>query len=170
MPNNTIVTINGSINGLRDVLEFASQAAFPVKGHRRKIYVALDTNLIYRWDKVTNAYVGLSSGSTPTPSTFQQILDASFGQAVIGDFNVGSLTLESTDTDTNDVATIQVSPIGASIQSTTGGLASLVNFMVDSRGASIQGLFEYTDDADAVTHGLLTGYIYRTGNDIKIVL
>ena len=41
-----------------DVLEYANLAAFPVTGEAGKIYVALDTNLTYRWSG--SAYVEIS--------------------------------------------------------------------------------------------------------------
>lgn len=41
-----------------DVLEYANFAAFPVEGESGKIYVALDTNLTYRWSG--SAYVEIS--------------------------------------------------------------------------------------------------------------
>ena len=43
-----------------DVLEFASQAAFPATGEGGKIYIALDTNKTYRWGGTT--YVEISAG------------------------------------------------------------------------------------------------------------
>jgi hypothetical protein len=44
-----------------DVLEFASQANFPVTGEASKIYVAKDTNKTYRWSGST--YVYITSGA-----------------------------------------------------------------------------------------------------------
>ena len=41
-----------------DVLEYANLAAFPVSGETSKIYVALDTNRIYRWSG--SAYIEIS--------------------------------------------------------------------------------------------------------------
>jgi len=41
-----------------DVLEYANLAAFPATGESGKIYVAIDTNLTYRWSG--SAYVGIS--------------------------------------------------------------------------------------------------------------
>lgn len=41
-----------------DVLEYASKTAFPAKGETGKIYVALDSNLTYRWSGT--AYVEIS--------------------------------------------------------------------------------------------------------------
>jgi hypothetical protein len=44
-----------------DVLEFANLAAFPVTGETGKLYVALDTNKVYRWSGST--YVFITSGA-----------------------------------------------------------------------------------------------------------
>lgn len=49
-----------------DVLEFANLAAFPVTGSTGKIYVAVDTSLIYRWSG--SIYVEISSSSIPNAS------------------------------------------------------------------------------------------------------
>jgi hypothetical protein len=43
-----------------DVVEYANLAAFPVSGEDSKIYVALDTNLIYRWSG--SQYINIPSG------------------------------------------------------------------------------------------------------------
>ena len=42
-----------------DVLEYNNKAAFPAKGETGKIYVAIDTNLTYRWSG--SAYVEISA-------------------------------------------------------------------------------------------------------------
>lgn len=42
------------------VEEYASLAAFPLVGAADTIYIALDTNIIYRWNTGTSAYVELS--------------------------------------------------------------------------------------------------------------
>lgn len=51
-----------------DVLEYTNLAAFPVTGESGKLYVAIDTNLVYRWSGST--YAGTSSslalGTTST--------------------------------------------------------------------------------------------------------
>ena len=44
-----------------DVLEFANLASFPVTGETGKIYLALDTNITYRW--TGSAYVQIGGGS-----------------------------------------------------------------------------------------------------------
>lgn len=50
-----------------DVLEFANLAAFPATGETGKIYLALDTNLTYRWSGST--YVDLNSSKLNKVST-----------------------------------------------------------------------------------------------------
>jgi hypothetical protein len=47
-----------------DVLEFANLAAFPATGATGVIYVALDTNKIYRWSGTTYIEISPSPGST----------------------------------------------------------------------------------------------------------
>jgi hypothetical protein len=44
-----------------DVLEFANLASFPVTGETGKIYIALDTNKVYRWSG--SVYVYITSGA-----------------------------------------------------------------------------------------------------------
>lgn len=47
-----------------DVLEYANFAAFPVTGETSKIYVALDTNKVYRWSGSVYTEISASPGST----------------------------------------------------------------------------------------------------------
>jgi hypothetical protein len=47
-----------------DVLEFASRAAFPATGETGKIYIAIDTELPYRWSGSTYIEISASPGST----------------------------------------------------------------------------------------------------------
>ena len=47
-----------------DVLEYANLAAFPVTGETGKMYVALDTNKIYRWSGSVYIEISGSPGST----------------------------------------------------------------------------------------------------------
>lgn len=47
-----------------DTLEFASTAAFPAAGETGKIYVALNTNNVYRWSGSTYVEIAASPGST----------------------------------------------------------------------------------------------------------
>lgn len=47
-----------------DVLEFANLAGFPATGETAKIYVALDTNKVYRWSGSAYVEISASPGST----------------------------------------------------------------------------------------------------------
>jgi predicted GH43/DUF377 family glycosyl hydrolase len=49
------------VSEFKDVLEFANLAAFPATGESSKIYLALDTNLQYRWSG--SAYVQIGGGT-----------------------------------------------------------------------------------------------------------
>jgi hypothetical protein len=69
-----------------DVEEYANISAFPVTGEAGKIYVALDTNLVYRWSG--SVYVEVS----PTPSATSIV---GFDEAV--DDRVSSLIQNSTN-------------------------------------------------------------------------
>lgn len=53
--------IPGSIE---EVLEFANLAAFPGTGTTSKLYVALDTNKVYRWSGSAYVEISASPGST----------------------------------------------------------------------------------------------------------
>jgi hypothetical protein len=52
-----------------DVLEYANLAAFPATGETGKIYVALDTNLTYRWSGTAYVEISKSLGLGETSST-----------------------------------------------------------------------------------------------------
>jgi hypothetical protein len=49
---------------VEDVLEFASRAALPATGEAGKIYIAIDTELQYRWSGSTYIEISASPGST----------------------------------------------------------------------------------------------------------
>lgn len=55
-----------------DVLEFANLAAFPVFGETGKIFVAIDTNLSYRWSG--SAYVLISSVFSDATDTVKGVM------------------------------------------------------------------------------------------------
>ena len=52
-----------------DVLEYATEGAFPVTGESGKIYVALDNNLTYRWSGSTYIEISKSLGLGETATT-----------------------------------------------------------------------------------------------------
>ncbi|MHB8842949.1 MAG: hypothetical protein ACYC56_14380 [Candidatus Aquicultor sp.] len=52
-----------------DVLEYTNLAAFPITGEAGKIYVALDTNLTYRWSGTTYVEISASLALGETSAT-----------------------------------------------------------------------------------------------------
>jgi hypothetical protein len=52
-----------------DVLEYADLAAFPATGEAGKMYIAIDTNLVYRWTGSTYAVTSSSLALGSTSST-----------------------------------------------------------------------------------------------------
>jgi hypothetical protein len=52
-----------------DVEEYTNLAAFPVTGESGKIYIALDTNITYRWSLTTYVVIGSSLALGETSST-----------------------------------------------------------------------------------------------------
>lgn len=60
LDSNGLIPSNQLPSFVDDVVEFANLAAFPGTGEANKIYVALDTNLIYRWSG--SQYINIPSG------------------------------------------------------------------------------------------------------------
>lgn len=79
-----------------DALEFANLAAFPVTGVSGKIYIALNTNFIYRWtgstyvligDGTSVDVVGVGASSFPRYDAAQSLSDAAKAQLLT---NIGA--------------------------------------------------------------------------------
>jgi hypothetical protein len=73
-----------------DVLEYANLAAFPVTGETGKIYVALDTNKIYRWSG--SAYVEISPGAIPPVTS----VNTKTGDVVLDKTDIGLGNVDNT--------------------------------------------------------------------------
>lgn len=58
-----------------DVLEYSSQAAFPTTGEAGKMYVALDTNKVYRWSGTT--YIYITSGAVDSVNGYTGVISLS---------------------------------------------------------------------------------------------
>jgi hypothetical protein len=100
-----------------DVLEYANLAAFPVTGASNKIYVALDTNKVYRWSGSVYIEVSANSGvwgaitGTITNQTdlvsyvkgysLQMICTSSINLADNQNYFIGSIQTVPFTTDTN---------------------------------------------------------------------
>jgi hypothetical protein len=147
-----------------DVLEFANLAAFPATGESGKIYVALDTNLQYRWSG--SAYVQIG-GSTETfnQSTweFSDFIDESVNQKPFtGAVLAGGSKLGSVFSDTGQ------NYIGAHLlfsgTSANGGFRYLnitnpVSGGVRSVGGlTFYGIFRLIDQSDARDRVIRIGF------------
>lgn len=87
------------------VEEYANVAAFPLVGVADTIYIALDTNVLYRWNTGTNAYVELS------PNIINSLV---FSDANGFDGNISLVGSVATLTITTALTTGSVPFIGAS--------------------------------------------------------
>jgi hypothetical protein len=87
------------------VEEYANFAAFPLVGVADTIYIALDTNVLYRWNTGTNAYVELS------PNIINSLV---FSDANGFDGNISLVGSTATLTITTALTTGSVPFIGAS--------------------------------------------------------
>lgn len=88
-----------------DVLEYANLAGFPATGETAKIYVALDTNKIYRWSGSAYIEISPTAGNSDTATklatarTIAATGDASWSVSFDGSANVSSTLTLSTITD-----------------------------------------------------------------------
>ena len=73
-----------------DVLEYANLAAFPATGETGVIYVALDTNKIYRWSG--SAYVEISPGAIPPVTS----VNTKTGDVVLDKTDIGLGNVDNT--------------------------------------------------------------------------
>ena len=109
-----------------DVLEFADLAAFPVTGQSGIIYLALDTNKIYRWSG--SAYIEISQGitdhtllsniGTNTHANIDTHIAGTSGVhgvtgSVVGTSDSQALTNKTIDADLNTISNIENADIKA---------------------------------------------------------
>lgn len=68
LDNNGLVSSSFLPSYVDDILEFATFSTFPLTGETGKIYLALDTNIIYRWSG--SVYVNITSDNTKQDKIF----------------------------------------------------------------------------------------------------
>lgn len=73
-----------------DVLEFPSQASFPVVGEASKIYISTNNNNIYRWSGSTYIQVGSSGSTTPNLQQVTNIGNTTTNPIIGTKFQAGS--------------------------------------------------------------------------------
>lgn len=129
-----------------DVLEYASKSAFPTTGESGKIYVALDTNLTYRWGGT--AYVEISK-SLALGHTTDTAFPGNEGLVLQGYFTNGVA---------NDAA-----KLGGQLPSYYAAASSLSNYL-PLTGGTMQGDINmngysivFTDDENGTAQAYGTG-------------
>lgn len=120
-----------------DVVEYANKAAFPPTGEAGKIYVALDTNITYRWGGTEYVEISASLALGETHST-----------AYYGDFGKAAYDhSQIVDANPHNTTAAQVGALPTVGGAMTGSIAMGTN--------KITGLANGTDATDAVTKGQL---------------
>lgn len=149
-----------------DVLEFANLAALPATGETGKIYVALDTNKIYRWSGATYIEVsptvgtiwGGITGTLSNQSDLQSALNTK--QASLS----GTGFVKSTSgTISYDTATYYPYPTGTTSQYVAGD-GSLITFPVAGQAGSLVRLVRNQTGA-TLTKGTVVYISGATGNN-----
>ena len=149
-----------------DVLEFADLAAFPASGTTGKIYVALDTNKIYRWSGATYIEVsptvgtiwGGITGTLSNQTDLQNALNTKQNNLS------GTGFVKSTaGTISYDTATYYPYPTGDTTQY-VGGDGSLISFPVAGQSGTIVRLVRNNTGA-TLTKGTVIYISGATGNN-----
>lgn len=149
-----------------DVLEFADLAAFPASGTTGKIYVALDTNKIYRWSGATYIEVsptvgtiwGGITGTLSNQTDLQNALNTKQNNLS------GTGFVKSTaGTISYDTATYYPYPTGDTTQY-VGGDGSLISFPVAGQSGTIVRLIRNNTGA-TLTKGTVIYISGATGNN-----
>lgn len=127
-----------------DVLEYDSAPLFPAVGERGKIYVALDTNQVYRWSGSAYININNSVGSADTATrlaTPRKINGTNFdGTSDITTANWGTgrtITIGSTGKTVDGSANItwSLAEIGAASADHSHALANITDFTITSPSA-----------------------------------
>jgi hypothetical protein len=124
-----------------DVVEYANLAAFPVTGETAKIYVALDTEKIYRWSG--SAYVEISPSPGSTDSVTEGATNLYFTYQRVRDTVLTGLSLAtSTAIAATDSVLVALGKLQAQItahqnaKDASGGYAGLTLFKLNLRNAA----------------------------------
>ena len=149
-----------------DVLEYANLAGFPASGETGKIYVALDTNKIYRWSGATYIEVsptvgtiwGGITGTLSNQTDLQNALNAKQNNLS------GTGFVKSTaGTISYDTATYYPYPTGDTTQY-VGGDGSLISFPIAGQSGTIVRLVRNNTGA-TLTKGTVIYISGATGNN-----
>lgn len=166
-----------------DVLEFANLAAFPATGEAGKLFVTLDTNLVYRWSGSAYVNVGGTGGGVADSAlrwqnsrtltlTGKAAGSATFDGSANFNLNVTGLTVTKADVglgnvdNTSDLA----KPISTATQNALNLKLNIAS-RIGGQNLVINGSFEDAFDATRPRHyhrsGNATG---MTGSQVSSVL
>lgn len=152
-----------------DVLEFANLAAFPLTGESGKIYIAIDTNLQYRWGG--SGYVAIGGGSSEDTFTlhFNQasrvwVLNTWY-QRYSGDgFGIsGGVTYG-----TGSVPTSAMLSNGSWLLIPSGYVVSYITFGVMGIGSALGGT-NYKAEVYVTRGKIVEGQLTNTPTDIEVI-
>jgi predicted heme/steroid binding protein len=149
-----------------DVLEYANLAGFPASGETGKIYVALDTNKIYRWSGATyievSATVGtIWGGITGTLSNQTDLQNAL--NAKQNNLSGTGFVKSTAGTISYDTATYYPYPTGTTTQYVAGD-GSLIAFPISGQAGTIVRLVRNQTGA-TLTKGTVIYIDGATGNN-----
>jgi predicted heme/steroid binding protein len=149
-----------------DVLEYANLAGFPASGETGKIYVALDTNKIYRWSGATyievSATVGtIWGGITGTLSNQTDLQNAL--NAKQNNLSGTGFVKSTAGTISYDTATYYPYPTGTTTQYVAGD-GSLIAFPISGQAGTIVRLVRNQTGA-TLTKGTVVYIDGATGNN-----
>jgi hypothetical protein len=135
-----------------DVLEFANLAAFPATGETGKLYVALDTNKVYRWSGST--YIFITSGAVDSVA-------GKTGVVTLAKADVGLGSVDNTADSAKSVASAAILTTARTI----GGVSFDGSANINLPGVNTAGNQNTTGSAATLTTGrtiALTGDVTYT--------
>lgn len=141
------------------VLEYADMEHFPATGESGKLYIALDSNAIYRWDVTESKYVPVSSSGG--------------GGAAFTKINFSIATTDWTLSNGSYIYTITNDCLvsrSAEIVTFNSSIESLISTGIDSEKDAAN--HRYTFIVDSIPSGTVSGKILSfcdTGNGIQTV-
>jgi len=132
-----------------DVLEFSNLASFPSTGETGKLYVALDTNKVYRWSGST--YIFITSGAVDSVAGKTGVVTLNSSDVGLSNVeNKSSSTIRSEITSTNVTTALGFTPYNATNpngyittdSNITGTASNVTGTISTSNGGT--GLTSYT--------------------------
>lgn len=135
-----------------DVLEYANQAALPATGESGVIYVALDTNKVYRWSG--SAYVEIS----PSPGTTDSLTEGSTNLYFTNARARGAVSATGSVSYDNSTGVISLGTVGVANGGT--GATTLTGVL---KGNGTSAFTAATAGTDYVAPGGAAGAITATG-------